>query len=117
MFRKILLLGYLVFATSLIAQDLPAETALPVMLECAINAAKVTPGAIIRARLMQDVTLPSGVRIRAGTAVLGNIVEVTRPGTSSGSRVVFRFDRLVFDKRTLHFSSHLRALASMKEVF
>ena len=66
MFWKLLLIGYVVSASSLIAQDLPAETALPVMLDSAIEAAKVTPGATIKARLMQDVILPSGERIRAG---------------------------------------------------
>ena len=117
MFWKLLLIGYFVSATSLIAQDLPAGTALPVMLNSVIDAGRVTPGATVKARLMQDVILPSGVRIRAGATVLGNIVEVNPAGTGSGSRVAFRFDRLAFGKSPLHFSSHLRALASMNEVF
>lgn len=117
MFWKLLLIGYVVSASSLIAQDLPAEIALPVMLDSAIEAAKVTPGATIKARLMQDVTLPSGERIRAGATVLGSIVEAQAAGKDSGSRLAFKFDRLVFDKHTLHFSSHLRAVASMNEVF
>ena len=117
MFWKRLLVGYLVSATVLIAQDLPAGTALPVMLKSAIDAGKVTPGAAIKARVMQDISLPSGVRIRAGATVLGNIVGVNRPGTGSSSRVTVRFDRLAFHRSTLHFSSHLRALASMSEVF
>jgi hypothetical protein len=115
MFRKILLLGCLSCATGLIAQDLPAGTALPVMLNSSINAAKAAPGAIIKARLMQDVTLSSGVRIPAGAAVLGSIVEV-HPAAKD-SRTAFKFDRLTFDKRTLRFTSHLRALASRNEVF
>jgi hypothetical protein len=114
---KILLLGYLVFASSLAAQQLPAETALPVMLDSAIDAAKATPGAIIKATLMQDVKLASGVRIRAGATVLGRVVEVQAPGKSPASRLAFKFDRLIVDKRTVHFSSHLRALASKSEVF
>jgi hypothetical protein len=117
MFPKILLLGYLVFATSLAAQELPAETALPVMLDSAIDAAKTTPGAMIRARLMQDVNLPSGVRIRAGATVVGSVIEVHTPAKGSGSQIAFKFDRLISDKHTLHFSSHLRALASKNEVF
>lgn len=117
MFWKLLLIGYFVSATSLMAQDLPAGTALPVMLNSAIDAGKVTPGAVIKARVMQDISLPSGVHIRAGATVLGNIVEVNPPGTGSGSRVAVRFDRLAFDKHILHFSSHLRSLASMNEVF
>jgi hypothetical protein len=117
MFWKLLLIGYFVSATSLMAQDLPAGTALPVMLNSAIDASKVIPGAPIKARLMQDVILPSRERIRAGARVLGSIVEVNPPGAISGSRVAFKFDRLAFDKRILHFSSHLRALASMNEVF
>lgn len=117
MLWKLLLVGYLVSAASLIAQELPTGTALPVMLNSAIDAGKATPGAAIKARLMQDVNLPSGVRIRAGATVLGNIVEVDPPGKSSGSRVAFKLDRLAFDKRTVRFSSHLRALASMNEVF
>ena len=117
MFRKLLLIACVVSATSLVAQDLPAETALPVMLDSAIDPAKVTPGAIIKARLMQDVILPSGFRIRAGSSVLGSVVEAQAAGKDSGSRLAFKFDRLVFDKHTLHFTSHLRALASMNEVF
>jgi hypothetical protein len=62
MFWKRLLIGYFVSATSLIAQELPAGTALPVMLNSAIDAGRVTPGATIKARLMQDVILPSGRR-------------------------------------------------------
>lgn len=112
-----LLVFYLVTATSLIAQDLPAGISLPVMLNSAIDAGKVAPGTTVKARLMQDVFLPAGIRVPAGATVLGSVVEVARPGTSSGARLALKFDRLTYDKRTLQFSSHLRALASMNEVF
>ncbi len=117
MLPKILLLGFLFFATSLAAQELPTETALPVMLDSAIDAAKATAGTMIKARLMQDVKLASGVRIRAGATVLGSVVEVHTPAKGYGSQIAFKFDRLISDQHTLHFSSHLRALASKGEVF
>jgi hypothetical protein len=117
MFRKALLVGYMLSAMGMVAQNLPTGTALPVMLHSPIDGGKTVPGTTVKARLMQDVNLPSGLRIPAGATVLGDVVEVAPPGASSGSRLVFKFDRLLFDKRTLHFSSHLRALASRNEVF
>ncbi len=117
MFRKLLLIGYAASAMLLVAQELPVGTALPVMLNSTIDTSKVNPGAPIKARLMQDVDLASGVRIRAGATVMGSILEVDSPRAASGSRVVFQFDRLESRGLTLRFSSHLRALASMTEVF
>ena len=117
MFWMLSLVASLVLGTSLVAQDIPEGTSLPIMLNSGIDAGKATAGATIKGRLMQDVKLPSGVRVPAGATVLGSVVELTRPGTSSGSRLAIKFDSLVFDKRTVHFSSHLRALASMNEVF
>jgi len=115
--RIVLLVSLLLPAMNLAAQELPAGTALPVMLNSAIDAGSAVSGRTIRARLMQDVNLSSGVRIRAGATVLGSIVAVSQDVGANGSKVAIRFDRLVTGRRELHFTSHLRAVASMTEVF
>jgi hypothetical protein len=99
------------------AQEIPAGTVLPVMTNRRVDSRKSKPGDRISARLMQDVTLPSGEQIRAGAKLDGRVVETTAGSTKGASRLIVRFDRLVFDKKELPVTVSLRALASTQDVF
>src|SRR5271167_5092989 len=85
--------GLLSTLAMLVVQGIPAGTALPVALNSTLDAKKDKPGEKIEARLMQDVPLPSGGKIKSGSHVIGHIVEVTKPA-SGGSRIVLQFDQL-----------------------
>ena len=101
----------------LVAQQIPAGTAIPIMFSSTVDARKSKPGQKIVARVMQEVSLPQGRRIRAGTRVAGRILEVqpSRPG--SPSRVAFRFDEVFLDGAAAPVTTDLRALASLMEIF
>jgi hypothetical protein len=107
----------LLLVPALLAQEIPAGTVMPVMLQSTLNAKKARIGQTIQARVMQEVPLSAETRIRAGTKLVGHIVEVTRPGTNSGSRIVLTFDRLMVHGTSVPVTTSLRSLASMMEVF
>jgi len=107
----------LLLASALIAQEIPPDTVIPVMLQTTLDARKTKVGQKIEARVMQDVPLPSGTRIRAGAKLLGHVVEVTRPGATSGSRIAISFDLLLTGGAEIPVTTSLRAMASMMEVF
>ncbi len=102
------------FATQLLAQStIPDGTILPVFLNSSLNARKLKIGETVRGRIVQDVPLPSGSRIRAGTKVIGRVIDVQR---GNGARVTVRFDTLVASHRRIPITTSLRALASMMDV-
>ncbi len=114
---KVLVSSLLLAAAALMAQEIPAGTMIPVMLQTTLDARKATEGQKITARVMQDVPLQGQERIRTGAKLIGHIVAVTRPGASSRSRIVVSFDRLMFDGREVPITTSLRSLASMMDVF
>jgi hypothetical protein len=98
------------------AQQIPAGTALPVMLNSTLDVKKDKPGRKISARVMQEVRLPNGASIPAGARVFGTILQVSASG-ATGSRLVVKFDQLNLRGQTLSLMTSLRAVASMTEVF
>ncbi len=104
-------------APSLVAQEIPAGTVIPVMLQTTLDAGKARTGQPISARIMQDVPLSPQSRIRAGTKLIGHVIEVVRPSGTSGSRMVLSFDRLRMGDRDIPVTMSLRSLASMMAVF
>jgi len=114
---KVLVSALLLLTPALLAQEVPAGTVMPVMLQTTLNAKKARIGQRIQARVMQDVPLSPETRIRAGTKLIGHIVAVTRPGKTSGSRIVFTFDRLIIRGVGVPVTTSLRSLASMMDVF
>src|SRR5271157_4011817 len=108
--------GLLGAATILAAQDIPAGTALPVTLNSALDAKKDKPGEKIEARIMQDVPLPSGGKIKSGSHLVGHVVEVTKPA-GGGSRIVLKFDQLEAEGKTVPLTVSARAIAAMESVY
>jgi len=100
------------------AQDIPVGTVLPVMMNTSLDSGRSKPGDKLTGRLMQDVALGSGQRIRAGARLYGQVVEAVPASPNAAARVVVRFDRLVAaGQREYSIGVSLRALASMADVF
>ena len=114
---KVFVSSLFLLASALMAQEIPAGTIIPVMLRTTLDARKARVGQKIEARIMQDVPLASRTRIRAGTKLLGHVVEVKRPSAASGSRIVMSFDQLMIRGSAIPVTTSLRSLASMMEVF
>jgi hypothetical protein len=69
----------------------------------------------ISARLMQDVPLPGGSKVRAGVEVLGTVASFHTDGQGDAS-VSFRFHTLSAGKQRIPISTNLRAMATMMDV-
>jgi hypothetical protein len=108
--------GLLSTLAMLVTQGIPAGTALPVALNSTLDAKKDKPGQKIEARLMQDVPLPSGDKIKAGARVTGHIVAVSKTA-GGGSRMVLTFDQLTADGRTIPLVLSVRAIADSNSVY
>jgi hypothetical protein len=116
---KLALSGALLFfPICLRAQDnaLPAGTVLPVRLNSSVSL-KTQPGRVITATVMQNVVLPTGGRIRAGSKVVGHVTNVTQAASGQRARISFTFDKLVCSGRTIPVTTDLRAMASFVEVY
>jgi hypothetical protein len=99
------------FAT-VATRNLPAGTALPIMISSSISAKSDKPGRKIEGRLMQEVQLSSGGVIKKGARITGEIVSVRRP-----KQLTLRFDQLEDDGQKIPLNVSLRALASSLSVF
>jgi len=108
--------GVLCAVTMLAAQDIAAGTALPVTLNSTLDAKKDKRGEKIEAKLMQDVPLSAGEKIKSGSHVIGHVVEVTKPA-SGGSRVVLKFDQLEAEGKMIPLTVSARAIAAMESVY
>jgi hypothetical protein len=115
--RRVLLVSLFALSGGLLAQDrIPAGTILPVRLNGSISSAKSKPGQVITARIMQDVPLASGMKIHAGSKVVGHVVDVTAAKNGTAGKISFQFDRLVVSKESIPVITNLRAMASPLEV-
>lgn len=107
----------LLLSKDLPAQDIPSGTVLPVMLNSTLDARHSKPGQKITGRIKQDVPLPDGSSIPRNSTIAGQVVSVTPASLGAPSRLAIKFDSLSVKGRQLPISTHLRALASMTEVF
>ena len=103
-------------AAVLSAQQIPAGTTLPVMLNSTLDARKDKPSREISARIMQNILLPDGARVPAGSRLVGHILQVSAPSNNASSRLVFKFDQVVTHRRSIPITTSLRAMASMMDV-
>jgi hypothetical protein len=94
---------------------IPPGTILPIRLNSSISSDS-KPGQIITARIMQDVPLDDGRKIREGSKVIGHIVDVSSPADGSAARVSLQFDKLVSSGHTISIRTNLRAVAGFMAV-
>ena len=81
--------------------DIPPGTILPVRLNESLSSSKSRPGQMITARIMQDVPLATGGKIREGSKVIGHVVGVSSPADGNGDTVSLQFDKLISSGRTI----------------
>jgi hypothetical protein len=103
-------------STNHVSLAIPPGTILPVRLNSAISSSKSKPGQVITGRIMQDVPLSQGVRIRAGSKVIGHIVERIRASTGAQARISLQFDELVSSHQTISITTNLRAIAGFMRI-
>lgn len=94
--------------------SIPPGTILPIRLG-SLSSEKTKKGDVIKARIMQDVPLGNGSKLRAGSTVLGRVMDVN-PASSGKASLGMRFDTVVQGKESIPITTHLRAIASTLEV-
>ena len=95
--------------------SIPAGTILPIRVG-ALSSDKSKQGDTIKARLMQDVPLENGSKLRAGSTVLGRVTYANSAATGK-AMLAMEFDTVVLrDNQHIAVSTHLRAIASTLEV-
>jgi hypothetical protein len=95
---------------------IPPGTILPVRLRTTISSEKSKPGQLIAGRIAQNVPLPNGSTIRAGSKIEGQIIEAIPAGTSSGPKLSIRFDKVYAQGKTIPVTTNLRAIAGFMDV-
>src|SRR3981189_1594660 len=96
--------------------DVPRGTILPVRLNQSISSSKSQPGQIITARIMQDVPLTNGGKIREGSKVIGHVVSVSSPAEGDGGKLSLQFDQLISSGRRIPIRTNLRAVAGFMAI-
>ena len=107
---------FLIPGAALAQVEVPAGTVLPVTLHGSLSTTKSKPGDVVKARVMQDIPLGKGSKIRAGSYVEGKVISVTPGSNGNPARITFQFNRLVTSKGSIPIATNLRALASTLEV-
>jgi len=112
----LLLLSVFALSAVLVGQkNVPAGTIIPVTLNSSLDAKSCKPGQRIVAQVAQDVPLQNG-KLKTGTRVVGEVLEVTPAGHSQPATIALRFDKIEIGGQTLPLSTDLRTLASPLEV-
>lgn len=115
--KCLILAAFLMLSSALFGQSsIPAGTILPVQLNSALKSEKIRPGQVVSARIMQDVPLPGGSKIKSGAKLRGHVTAVQPASSGSGAKVSLRFDSVAVGKRRIPVTTNLRALANMMEV-
>jgi hypothetical protein len=95
--------------------EIPSGTIIPIRLG-ALSSEKSKPGDSIKARIMQDVPLGNGSKLRAGSKVLGRIIAVTPATLGTKASLTLKFDTVAQGKESVAVLTNLRAMASTLEV-
>jgi len=94
---------------------IPPGTILPVRLG-GLSSQKAKKGDVIKARIMQDVPLGNGSKLRAGATVIGRVIDVSAANLGHKATLTMRFDAIVRGKESIPVATHLRAIASTLEI-
>ena len=105
----------LVISTTAVAQQIPAGTVIPVMLNTGLNAGKDAAGKNIEGKVMQDVPTPLGFTVSKGSKVTGQVVSAGKAGGSEPS-LVLTFNSIQDHGRTIPLTAAVLAIASMQSV-
>jgi hypothetical protein len=95
--------------------NIPPGTILPVRLG-SLSSEKMRKREIIKARIMQDVPLENGVKLRAGSRVLGRVIDVNTAASGQKAALAIKFDTVLQGKERIPVVTNLRAFASTLEV-
>ena len=95
--------------------DIPPGTILPIRLN-SLSSDKSKKGDVIKARIMQDVPLENGAKLRAGWSVLGHVLEASPATPGNKALLSIGFDTVLHGNHRIPIHTHLRALASTLEV-
>jgi hypothetical protein len=96
--------------------SIPPGTVIPVALHGSLSTKKSQAGQVVKARVMQDMPLGEGSKIRAGAYVQGKVISVTPAVNGRGASITFEFIELVTSRGAEPITTNLRALASILEV-
>ena len=94
----------------------PPGTILPVVLRTNLSAETAKQNQTVRGQIAQDVPLPGDSRIRKGSRVEGQIVDVEPPKNGSAGRISIRFDTLYSHGQVIPIRTNLRAIAGFMTV-
>jgi hypothetical protein len=94
----------------------PNGTILAVRLNVTISSTKCKPGQEITGRIMQRVPLPSGIFIREGSRVRGQIVAVNPVANGTAARISLQIDKLIIAHQAISIVTNLRAIAGFMEI-
>lgn len=106
----------LLMVSTCFAQRFPIGTVVPVMLDTKLAAAKDRPGKEIKGRVMQEVLLPDGGRIKKLTRITGHVVSVSAP-ESAEPIIVLKFDALLDNGDAIPVRLGVLAVASAASVW
>jgi len=94
------------------ALTLPVGTILPARLEKAFALKEAKKGAVLEARIMQDVPLPEGEKIATRAKLRGSLLAVEKDADGAGVRLTLNFNQLEEHKQISSITTSLRAIAS-----
>ena len=115
--KRLILAAFLTLSSALFAQSsIPVGTILPVQLNSRLKSQNSRLGQLVSARIMQDVPLPGGSKIRSGSKLIGRFIAVQPASNGVGAKITLRFNAVAVGKRKIPVTTNLRALASMMEV-
>ncbi len=103
-------------ATAADSFSIPAGTILPIELRSTLSPEKSKPGQAISGRIMQDVPLPAGARIKAGSKVFGRVLAITPASAGVPPSISLQFDQLVLAGQTISIATDLRAIAGFVRI-